>query len=352
MVVEHDQEMMTCSDWLIDLGPGAGDHGGYVLYNGRPEEIDKSKVPSLTIDYLLGRKKIEIPDIRRRGNGKFLTLRGASGNNLKNVNLILPLGMLVGISGVSGSGKSSLINETLMPILSNKFYRSKYRPLPYDSLEGVENIDKLIEIDQSPIGRSPRSNPATYTNVMTDIRKLFEETPDAKIRGFKANRFSFNVKGGRCEMCKGAGIQLIEMRFLPPARVTCKECNGKRYKPDTLAVKYKGKSINDVKSMSLFPLSESVPVYFIVCVINATFMSYYVDNYVNNTQTFQINDARQLPIVIPSKDSLMNYAVIFNDAYNIKLQQFKDKVSNCDADLKLKEIQEKLDLQIRKLYGL
>lgn len=251
MVVEHDQEMMTCSDWLIDLGPGAGDHGGYVLYNGRPEEIDKSKVPSLTIDYLLGRKKIEIPDIRRRGNGKFLTLRGASGNNLKNVNLTLPLGMLVGISGVSGSGKSSLINETLMPILSNKFYRSKYRPLPYDSLEGVENIDKLIEIDQSPIGRSPRSNPATYTNVMTDIRKLFEETPDAKIRGFKANRFSFNVKGGRCEMCKGAGIQLIEMRFLPPARVTCKECNGKRYKPDTLAVKYKGKSINDVLNMTV-----------------------------------------------------------------------------------------------------
>lgn len=251
MVVEHDQEMMTSADWLVDLGPGAGEHGGEVLFNGKPKDIAKCKIPSLTIDYLLGRKQIEIPDVRRPGNGKVLTLMGASGNNLKNVNLVLPLGMLVGISGVSGSGKSSLINETLMPILSNKFYRSKYRPLPYLSISGVENIDKLIEIDQSPIGRSPRSNPATYTNVMTDIRKLFEETPDAKVRGFKANRFSFNVKGGRCEACKGAGIQLIEMRFLPPARVLCKECNGKRYKPDTLAVKYKGKSINDVLNMTV-----------------------------------------------------------------------------------------------------
>lgn len=256
LVVEHDQEMMQSADWLVDLGPGAGEHGGELLYNGLPSDIAKATKPSLTIDYLLGRKKIEIPAQRRPGNGKYLTLKGAKGNNLKDVTLKLPLGMLVGVSGVSGSGKSSLINETLMPILSNKFYRSKYRPLKYASIDGIENIDKLIEIDQSPIGRSPRSNPATYTNVLTDIRKLFEETPDAKIRGFKANRFSFNVKGGRCEACKGAGIQVIEMHFLPSAHVTCKECNGKRYKPDTLAVKYKGKNINDVLNMTVSQAAE------------------------------------------------------------------------------------------------
>ncbi len=251
MVVEHDQEMMESADWLIDLGPGAGEHGGWLLYNGKPSEIAKSKVQSATIDYLLGRKRIELPSERRLGNGKHLILTGARGNNLKSVTLDIPLGCLIGVSGVSGSGKSTLVNETLMPILSNKFYRSKYRILPYDSIEGVQNIDKIIEIDQSPIGRSPRSNPATYTNVFTDIRKIFESTPDAKIRGFKANRFSFNVRGGRCEACKGAGIQEIEMHFLPSAHVTCKECGGKRYKPDTLAVKYKGKSISDVLDMTI-----------------------------------------------------------------------------------------------------
>ena len=252
MVVEHDEEMMRSADWLIDLGPGAGEKGGYLLYNGVPADIDK--VPagqSPTIDYLLGRKRIEVPAIRRPGNGKFLTLKGACGNNLKKVTLDLPLGLFVGVSGVSGSGKSSLINETLMPILSNKLYRSKYPVLPYDRLDGLSNIDKVIQIDQTPIGRSPRSNPATYTDVMTDIRKLFEQTPDAKIRGFKANRFSFNVKGGRCEACKGAGLQLIEMHFLPSAQVTCKECGGRRYTPDTLAVKYKGKNISEVLDMSI-----------------------------------------------------------------------------------------------------
>ena len=257
MVVEHDEEMMRSADWLVDLGPGAGEKGGRLLYNGRPSDIEA--VPagaSPTIDYLLGRKAIPVPAVRRPGNGRFITLRGARGNNLKDVTLDLPLGLLVGISGVSGSGKSSLVSETLLPILSNKIYRSKYPVLPYDRIDGLSNIDKVIEIDQAPIGRSPRSNPATYTDVMTDIRRLFEATPDAKIRGFKANRFSFNVKGGRCEACKGAGLQLIEMHFLPSAQVTCKECGGKRYKPDTLAVKYKGKNISEVLDMSIAQAAE------------------------------------------------------------------------------------------------
>lgn len=251
MVVEHDREMMESADWLVDLGPGAGDKGGRLLFNGRPSDIGKCKVPSPTIDYLLGRRKIEVPSLRRSGNGKYITLSGARGNNLKNITLRLPLGMLVGISGVSGSGKSTLINETLMPVISNRLYRSKMPVLPYSSIEGLENIDKVIQIDQSPIGRSPRSNPATYTDMMADIRKVFETTPDAKVRGFKAGRFSFNVKGGRCEACKGAGVQLIEMHFLPTAQVTCKECGGKRYKPDTLAVKFKGHSISEVLDMTV-----------------------------------------------------------------------------------------------------
>ncbi len=254
MVVEHDEQMSRSADWLVDIGPCAGVEGGEVLFCDNPEKLAErfpDEGVSFTADYLLGRKKIEIPATRRPGNGKFLELRGAKGNNLKNVDIKIPLGCLVGISGVSGSGKSSLINETLMPILSNKFYRSLYTPLPYDEIVGVENIDKLIEIDQSPIGRTPRSNPATYTNVFTDIRKIFEQTPDAKIRGLKAGTFSFNVKGGRCEACKGAGVELIEMNFLPSVQVTCKECMGRRYKQDVLAVKYKGKSINDILEMTI-----------------------------------------------------------------------------------------------------
>ena len=257
MVVEHDQEMITSAEWLVDMGPGAGEKGGRVLFSGNPEVIDKmseeeiASMNSLTIEYIRGIRKIEEPKVRRPGNGKFLEIKGATGNNLKGVGIKIPLGCFIGVSGVSGSGKSSLINETLMPILSNYFYRSLYNPLPYTSIKGIENIDKLVEIDQSPIGRTPRSNPATYTNVFTDIRKLFGDTPDAKIRGFKPGRFSFNVKGGRCEECKGAGVKLIEMNFLPTVNVHCKACNGKRYTPDTLAVKYRGKSINDVLEMTI-----------------------------------------------------------------------------------------------------
>ena len=265
MVVEHDEEMMRNADWIVDIGPGAGEKGGEVLFSGPPQlkldpayrlqdglpVIDRESEGGFTFEYLKGSRQIEVPAYRRPGNGKFLELKGASGNNLKNVNIRIPLGCIVGISGVSGSGKSSLINDTLMPVISNRLYRSKYNVLPYTSLEGLDNIDKLVEIDQSPVGRSPRSNPATYTGVLTSIRNLFAETPDAKIRGFKSNKFSFNVKGGRCEACKGAGVEVIEMNFLPSVTVTCKECHGKRFNPDVLAVKYKGKSINDVLEMTI-----------------------------------------------------------------------------------------------------
>ena len=239
IVVEHDEETMRTADWIVDVGPGAGEQGGRICYSGPARPIVNP---------------IPVPDFRRRGNGLSLTLHGARGNNLQNLTVEIPLGLLIGISGVSGSGKSSLINETLMPILKGKFYHFKEKPLPYDRLEGIENIDKVIEIDQSPIGRTPRSNPATFTGVFTDIRALFEDTPDAKVRGFKAGRFSFNVPGGRCEECKGAGIKVIEMNFLPSVAVCCEACGGKRYKEDTLAVRYRGKSINDVLEM---PVSEA-----------------------------------------------------------------------------------------------
>ena len=287
IVVEHDEATMRAADWLVDVGPGAGSDGGHIIYNGPVEGAPPSGVrpsgsphhrlaptvpplpcrgwhvpqrgalppdpvqESATLQYLKGEETIPVPKKRRTGSGKTLKLVGASGNNLKGIDVEFPLGCIIGVAGVSGSGKSSLINETLVPILKKKFYRSTEKPLPYTDLEGIRNIDKIIEVDQSPIGRTPRSNPATFTGVFDDIRALFEDTPDAKVRGFKAGRFSFNVPGGRCEECKGAGIKQIEMNFLPSVNVPCEVCGGKRYKEDTLAVHYKGKNINDVLEMSI-----------------------------------------------------------------------------------------------------
>ena len=275
LVVEHDEATMRAADWLVDVGPGAGEEGGCIVYNGptdgfpaegrntrgsiaggpsrRDGGVSPKGIihPSVTLNYLSGKEEIPVPDRRRRGSGKKLILKGASGNNLKDIDVEFPLGCIIGVAGVSGSGKSSLINETLVPILKKKFYRSLDKPLPYRDIEGLQYIDKIIEVDQSPIGRTPRSNPATFTGVFDDIRLLFEDTPDAKVRGFKAGRFSFNGPGGRCEECNGAGIKFIEMNFLPSVMVPCEVCGGKRYKEDTLAVHYKGKNINDVLEMSI-----------------------------------------------------------------------------------------------------
>ena len=250
IVVEHDKDTMLNADYLVDIGPGAGRHGGEVVFAGTPAETKTGH--SITCDYLNGIRQIEVPKTRRKAlEGDFLTIKGAKGHNLKDVDLKLPLGVMVCVTGVSGSGKSTLINETLSPILSQKFYRSVKEPLPYDSIEGLEKIDKIIQIDQAPIGRTPRSNPATYTKVFDDIRKLYGELPESKIRNYKAGRFSFNVKGGRCEACKGAGVRVIEMNFLPDVTVLCEECQGKRYNRETLEVRYKGKSINDVLNMTI-----------------------------------------------------------------------------------------------------
>ena len=249
IVVEHDKEMIDSADYVIDIGPGAGKYGGEIVYQGTPEEIMKSQ--TLTAQYLNGDKSLRIPDKRRQGNGKELRLLGATGNNLSNVDLILPLGKLISITGVSGSGKSTLVNETLYPILNAHFFRALKKPMPYKSISGLENIDKVIDIDQSPIGRTPRSNPATYTGVLADIRKIFSEVPEAKIRAYKAGRFSFNVKGGRCEVCEGGGMKIIEMNFLPDVHVGCESCSGQRFNRETLEIRFKGKSISDILNMTI-----------------------------------------------------------------------------------------------------
>ena len=249
IVVEHDEDMMRAADWIVDIGPKAGRKGGEVVFQGTPKEM--LKTDTITAQYLNGKMAIEIPEHRREGNGKNITIRGARGNNLKGVDVEFPLGKLIVVTGVSGSGKSTLINETLQPILSQHFYRSLKKPMPYDSIEGIENIDKVVNVDQSPIGRTPRSNPATYTGVFSDIRSLFVGLPEAKIRGYKPGRFSFNVKGGRCEACGGNGYKTIEMNFLPDVYVPCEVCHGKRYNRETLEVRYKGKSIADVLDMTI-----------------------------------------------------------------------------------------------------
>jgi excinuclease ABC subunit A len=253
LVVEHDKDIMLAADYIIDMGPGAGQYGGEVVAEGPPQSFIQSA--SATAEYLNGTKELKIPNHRRVGNGNFLILRGASGNNLKKVDLSIPLGTLTCVTGVSGSGKSTLINETLYPILRQHFYKSIKKPLFYEAIEGLEHLDKVIEIDQSPIGRTPRSNPATYTGVFTEIRNLFAEIPESKIRGYKSGRFSFNVKGGRCEECGGSGLRVIEMNFLPDVQVECEKCLGRRYNRETLEILYKGKSISDVLSMSV---SEAV----------------------------------------------------------------------------------------------
>lgn len=276
IVVEHDKDIMLASDYLIDLGPGAGKHGGELVAHGKPEAFKHAH--TITAEYLNNVRRIEIPAIRREGNGKMLSLKGATGNNLKEVSVDFPLGKFIAITGVSGSGKSTLINETLYPILRQHFYRSRKAPMPYASFEGFDHIDKVIEIDQSPIGRTPRSNPATYTGVFTPIRKLFSDLPEAKIRGYKPGRFSFNVKGGRCEVCQGAGQRVIEMNFLPDVQVDCETCFGRRYNRETLEILYKGKSISDVLDMTVeeaVPFFENIPkIYRKVKTLNEVGLGY------------------------------------------------------------------------------
>ena len=260
IVVEHDKDMILNADYVVDIGPKAGVNGGKVVFQGT---VDKMLLKdTLTANYLNGRLRIDVPAERRKGNGKYLTIKGATGNNLKSVDVSFPLGTMIVVTGVSGSGKSTLINETLQPILNQHFYRSLKKPMPYESVTGLEYVDKVVSVDQSPLGRTPRSNPATYTGLFADIRSLFVSLPEAKIRGYKPGRFSFNVKGGRCEECGGNGYKKIEMNFLPDVLVPCECCRGKRYNKETLEVKYKGKSIADVLNMNIdnaVALFENIP---------------------------------------------------------------------------------------------
>jgi len=249
IVVEHDKDMIEHADHVIDIGPKAGKYGGKIISEGHPIEVMKHH--TLTADYLNGTKEIETPKVRRKGNGKTLKLSGCTGNNLKNVSVDFPLGKMIGVTGVSGSGKSTLINETLYPILNNHYFNGVKTPMPYKKIEGLKHIDKVIDINQSPIGRTPRSNPATYTGVFSEIRSLFAKIPEAMIRGYKPGRFSFNVAGGRCETCKGGGLRVIEMNFLPDVYVECENCQGKRFNRETLEIRYKGKSISDVLNMTI-----------------------------------------------------------------------------------------------------
>ncbi|MFT5737852.1 MAG: excinuclease ABC subunit A, partial [Maribacter sp.] len=249
IVVEHDRDMIMCADYVIDIGPKAGKHGGEIISQGTPEELKNHH--TLTADYITGVKEIAIPQTRRKGNGKKIVLSGCTGNNLKNVKVEFPLGKMIGVTGVSGSGKSTLINETLYPIMNAHYFNGVKKPMPYKKITGLEYIDKVIDINQSPIGRTPRSNPATYTGVFSEVRSLFTKTPEAAIRGYKPGRFSFNVKGGRCETCLGGGLRVIEMNFLPDVYVECETCNGKRFNRETLEIRYKGKSIADVLEMTI-----------------------------------------------------------------------------------------------------
>ena len=261
IVVEHDEDTMRAADYIVDIGPGAGIHGGNVIFSGDLDELKNCK-ESITSDYLTGRKQIPVPEKRRKGNGNFLTVKGAAENNLKNINVKIPLGTFTCVTGVSGSGKSSFVNDILCKVLANKLNKAKTIPGKFKTIEGIENLDKIINIDQSPIGRTPRSNPATYTGVFTDIRELFASTKDAKMHGYNSGRFSFNVKGGRCEACQGDGILKIEMHFLPDIYVPCEVCGGSRYNRETLSVKYKGKSIYDVLEMTVeegYYFFESIP---------------------------------------------------------------------------------------------
>ena len=261
IVVEHDRDIMLAADYIIDLGPKAGRKGGEVVFAGTPQQMLEGN--TMTARFLNGEEKIEVPQKRREGSGEYIRIFGARGNNLKNVDVEFPLGKLICVTGVSGGGKSSLVNDTLQPILAKHFYRALREPLPYDCIEGIEHIDKIVDVDQSPLGRTPRSNPATYTGVFSDIRNLFVDLPEAKIRGYKPGRFSFNVKGGRCEECGGNGYKTLEMNFLPDVMVPCEVCHGKRYNRETLEVRYKGKSIADVLDMTInmaVEFFENVPV--------------------------------------------------------------------------------------------